>query len=663
MEEMVSRPAVQTEVVHETEEPEVTAIAAETIQPTVVPATTSILSVTDQSDPMHDIELEAAEFLRDSQALLAEMEDHAAAEECEYCDFDSLDPLDTKPCAAPSCPPNSQGPTEPVGPVTQEVNPLREALVAEEVAGGTVAGTNDTAAAVEVTEPGKPLDYVESVQPTKPVEPMEPMEPVQPKDPMERIRALGRRLNDKDASAIVSSAAYSECPVVVPKAQGPSASSVSSVSSVSNVSNVTTQPATTQAATVPFNAMVTDTGRQSGPKPTLKLPGSKATSKQGPKQAGQKVQQPVQPGQASQALAQPPQQSLQTPQMVQTSPAAKHSVVDETQPMILNSMVETPPAQRIMHGLPSTKVTGNTSMPTSLSYPTEYNRQMELVTEDEARRDQRTQEIHRLHNQMHYAQPAQPDLARKFSDFIGLTKPVVELNTQEVQDKSAANLCAEQRRDLRVQLSKDDISMPEILRQTHQEWVKGTSLQDMRTMGIGPDELVGIGVSWSDWLNKQHYGVKELACMGGTWQHAVRMGLLPEDIVVKRDKCGPKVLSDTWGVTFNDLEWSLGVGVDEAVGSIGLTTADFAVLGETTGSLISKGFGQQHVELMKEPRSSFEIALQGTEQDLRFLFGNAEARQAEQAQRRTNQLQEVHVRTTKVSKGAMKRMSNKEFKF
>ena len=346
-----------------------------------------------------------------------------------------------------------------------------------------------------------------------------------------------------------------------------------------------------------------------------------------------------------------------------SSATAKHSGVDETQPMILNSMVETPPAQRIMHGLNSTKVNGNTSMPTSLSHPTEYNRQMELVTEDEAQRDKRTQEIHRLHNQVHYAQPAQPDIARKFSDFIGLTKPAVELNTQEVQDKSAANLCAEQRRDLRVQLSKDDISMPEILRQTHQEWVKGTSLQDMRTMGIGPDELVGIGVSWSDWLNKQHYGVKELACMGGTWQHAVRMGLLPEDIAVKRDKCGPKVLSDTWGVTFEDLEWSLGVGVDEAVGTIGLTTADFAVLGETTGTLISKGFGQQHVAHMDEPRSSFEIALQGTEQDLRFLFGNAEARQAEQAQRRTNQLQEVHVRTTKVSKGAMKRMSNKEFKF
>lgn len=631
MEEMISRPAAQTEAVQDMAEPEVAAIATEPSQPTLVPDTAGTTSVTDHADPMDDIELQAAEFLRDSQALLAEMEDHAAAEdECE--DYD-LEQFDTEPGGLPGAP-QSIDSVDCTDPVTQEVNPLREVPAAEEVTGEVAVVTED---AVEVVEPSKPV------------------EPDQPTDPMERIRALGRRLNNKGTSALVDSATYSECPVVVPKAQGPS---VSNVSNASNGSNVTAQP-----ATVPFNVMAIDTGRQSGPKPTLKLPGSKATSKQGPKQAVRQVQQPVQPGQPVNALVPQTLQPMQPPQMVQTSSAAKHSVVDETQPVILNSMVETPPAQRIMHGLNSTKVNGNTSMPTSLSHPTEYNRQMELVTEDEAHRDKRMQEIHRFHNQMQYVQPAQSDIARKFSDFIGLTKPAVELNTQEVQDKSAANLCAEQRRDLRVQLSKDDISMPEILRRTHQEWVKGTSLQDMRTMGIGPDELVGIGVSWSDWLSKQHYGVKELACMGGTWQHAVRMGLLPEDIATKRDKCGPKVLSDTWGVTFEDLEWSLGVGVDEAVGTIGLTTADFAVLGETTGTLISKGFGQQHVAHMEEPRSSFEIALKGTEQDLRFLFGNAEARQAEQAQRRTNQIQEVHVRTTKVSKGAMKRMSAKEFKF
>ena len=39
------------------------------------------------------------------------------------------------------------------------------------------------------------------------------------------------------------------------------------------------------------------------------------------------------------------------------------------------------------------------------------------------------------------------------------------------------------------------------------------------------------------------------------------------------------------------LEWSLGLTVDEAVGTIQLTTADFAVFGETISTLIRKGFG------------------------------------------------------------------------
>ena len=94
------------------------------------------------------------------------------------------------------------------------------------------------------------------------------------------------------------------------------------------------------------------------------------------------------------------------------------------------------------------------------------------------------------------------------------------LNHNQAMDADQVLKAMEHQRDVLQALQIDasqletrgsHISMPEILRQTHQEWVKGTSLQDMRTMGIGPDELVGIGVSWSDWLNKQHYGVKELA--------------------------------------------------------------------------------------------------------------------------------------------------------
>lgn len=379
-------------------------------------------------------------------------------------------------------------------------------------------------------------------------------------------------------------------------------------------------------------------------KPKLKLPGK----------GGIKLK-PVQPVVQPQ-VASAPASSVQT-----TSQAAKQPVNEEV-PIILNSVKETVPEERVVHGVSATKIMGNSSLPTSLSHPVEHIRQLEIIHEDERLRDARMLEIHR--STAHTSAPT-PHIGRIFSDFIGLTKPTKELNTQEVKDKSAHKLNTEQRRDLRVQLSMDDLSLAPVLRQTHQEWVKGTPLQDMRTMGIGPDELIAIGISWSDWVQKQQYGVKELAFMGGSWQHAVRMGFMPEDIVLQRDKCGPNILREYWKVTFEDLEWSLGLTVDEAVGTIKLTTADFAVLGESVSSLIRKGFGAQHAAAMEEPSSSFEMALSATDQDLRLLFATPEAEpeQARAAAHKANALQEVHVRTGKPSRPTLKRPSAREFKF
>lgn len=396
-------------------------------------------------------------------------------------------------------------------------------------------------------------------------------------------------------------------------------------------------------------------------KPKLKLPNAKGTNLKGSKiqkevkaTANKMTAQPISPPLETEPKA--PKQANQT----KVTPVAE---VDEETPLVLNSIKHTEPQDRVMQGVGATRIMGNLSLPINTSHPVEFIRQLEMMHDDEQVRDSRMAEIHRS-NQASSA--PSPHIGRIFSDFIGLTKAATELNTQNLEETSAHQLSTHQRRDLRVMLSMNDLSLPLVLRQTHQEWVKGTPLQEMRTMGIGPDELIAIGISWSDWLQKQQYGVKELAFMGGSWQHAVRMGFMPEDIVLHRDKCGPNILKEYWKVSFEDLEWSLGLTVDEAVGMIKLTTADFAVLGETVSSLIRKGFGSQHAAAMDEPCSSFQMALGATDQDLRLLFGQSleeEVRATKAAQQNTTALQEVHVRTGKPFRPVLKKAVNREFKF
>ena len=248
-------------------------------------------------------------------------------------------------------------------------------------------------------------------------------------------------------------------------------------------------------------------------------------------------------------------------------PATRVSKVPPTQLPALDSVHTTDGSEASLHGVAACQLSGNSTMSTRNTHPVESTRHLELIDSVDKQRDERMQQLSRPWQQQiaHQQQGAVVHAARVFSDFIGFTKPQ-EPTAEFVVEELPCNLSTEQRRRIRVNLSMDDPSLPTGLRKAHQEWVKGTPLQEMRTMGIGPDELIHIGVGWADWLQKQQYGVKELNFMGGTWQHAVSMGFTPEDIVLHRDKCGPNLLREHWKVTFDDLQWYLGLTVDEAVG-------------------------------------------------------------------------------------------------
>ena len=112
--------------------------------------------------------------------------------------------------------------------------------------------------------------------------------------------------------------------------------------------------------------------------------------------------------------------------------------------------------------------------------------------------------------------------------------------------------------------------------------------------------------------------------MGGGWQHAVAMGFLPIHMNL-RDRNSPSHLVDApFAVRWLELERDLGITIDEAVFDVGLTSADFAILGETLESLLHRGFGPHHVQHMAEPKSNFEYTLGATSGQLRALVSKPE---------------------------------------
>ena len=350
-----------------------------------------------------------------------------------------------------------------------------------------------------------------------------------------------------------------------------------------------------------------------------------------------------------------------------THETQRPTVAPQARAEFVNSVHETLPQHRIFQGVAATQLSGNSALPTSASHPVEDERHMKIIEDKERERDLHIQNTtqSKLRYRSSSAEGGMGTIARSFSDFIGFTKP--SKTQANLTDPNLHNMNSNVCRDVRLQLSMNDPSLPSLLRKAHQEWVKGTPLQEMKTMGIGPDQLIKIGVNWSDWAKKQHYGVKELAFMGGEWRHAVQMGFEPADIVRDRNLCGPNLLREYWKVTYSDLEWDLGITVDEAVGKFKFTTADFAVLDETLSTLIRKGFGQQHISTMDEPASSFTMTLGAEEHELRKLFDMPDTNHSTEptgqvAQQRA--FQEVHARTgARASKPTLKRITRPPITF
>ena len=113
-------------------------------------------------------------------------------------------------------------------------------------------------------------------------------------------------------------------------------------------------------------------------KPKLNLPGST------PKSAAKAKRKEILSSSKRHPL--PPQM---TPASIVSGriPQQAAHCVDKTAPVLLNSVKETLPVDLVVHGVGATKIAGNSSLPTSLSHPVEYIRQLEIIHEDESLRD------------------------------------------------------------------------------------------------------------------------------------------------------------------------------------------------------------------------------------------------------------------------------------
>ena len=210
-----------------------------------------------------------------------------------------------------------------------------------------------------------------------------------------------------------------------------------------------------------------------------------------------------------------------------------------------------------------------------------------------------------------------------FTDMVGLTHKAAEQHKETsivVGETLPINMNANQAREMRCKLSMADPTLDPFYIRAFQQYVAGCQLAEMRSQGCTMKHLVGIGICYDDWTSKAGYGLREVAFMDGNWSHVVAMGFTP-DHIKERDRNGPTLLRDPpFSVTWEDLEYDIGLTVDEAVFVHGFTTADFAIFGETLTELVRRGFNSKHVEAMGEPRTNFELTLNATAEDLRMIF-------------------------------------------
>ena len=176
-------------------------------------------------------------------------------------------------------------------------------------------------------------------------------------------------------------------------------------------------------------------------------------------------------------------------------------------------------------------------------------------------------------------------------------------------------------REMQVRLSMNDPLFSEKHRTAHRLYVSGKTIPELRAAGVDATHLMEIGVTYDDWAYTYDLGVQDLIFLGAEWKVLLQMGFQPNHITADRTKAGPTIIAQPpLCISFQTLEQTLGLTVDEAVFSLSFTTADFSVLGESLNSLIKRGLNHTHVAYMQEPIFNFEKALNGSADAITCLF-------------------------------------------
>jgi hypothetical protein len=253
------------------------------------------------------------------------------------------------------------------------------------------------------------------------------------------------------------------------------------------------------------------------------------------------------------------------------------------------------------------------------SSPVENDRQLMRLHTKESEKAGSTGEVRP--GQRNRYQPMS-DIVRSFTDLVGLTTQRVSDGLNVPAHLLPINMDSFQSRHMRVQLSLNDPTLPQVYRTAHRLYVTGCPLVDMRSHGCTMRHIVGIGVHYDNWTYQCGFGLREVALMGGSWHDAVDMGFSPAHMS-ERDRNGAALLRDgPFNLTWNDLEYDLGLTIDEAIFEVGLTSADLAMLGEDLNSLIRRGFGSQHAQHMNEPSCNFQSTLNACPEDIDYVFGS-----------------------------------------
>lgn len=195
------------------------------------------------------------------------------------------------------------------------------------------------------------------------------------------------------------------------------------------------------------------------------------------------------------------------------------------------------------------------------------------------------------------------------------------LHTDDADRLSLATSKSNKLRDLQVRLSMNDPLLSEQHRIAHTLYVAGKSLSELRAAGVEAQHLCEIGVTYTDWCGCYELGIQDLVFLKADWNVLCKMGFIPRHIVENRAKSGPVVLAKPpLNVTFQLLEQTLGLTIDESVFQLGFTTADFSVLGENLTTMTKRGFNATHARHMSEPTFNFETVLGGTQSMIDQMF-------------------------------------------